>query len=212
MPENHTSRRRMTESQAALVLLLPFLATYALFLVYPFFRGIWISLHDWNLMAVAFNPDAKEFVGLHNYIRVMWGKNITWDVFIRPALQFIELLGIGASIFHRRIGWVCNVTAVALAIAAILPFVLPGFHPAEGGRWYDRRFWPTVGNTLIFVGFMVPGVVVSALLLAVALNREARAMSAFCTLFFLSQILSVTVVTLIWQIIFSPLRADCQHH
>ena len=56
--------------------MLPFLATYALFLIYPFFRGVWISLHDWNLLAVAFNPDAKEFVGLRNYERVMWGRNI----------------------------------------------------------------------------------------------------------------------------------------
>lgn len=204
MPEKHTSGRRMTESQAALVLLLPFLATYALFLVYPFFRGIWISLHDWNLMAVAFNPDAKEFVGLHNYERVMWGKDITWGALISPVQQVIGVLGFGLSIFLHRIGWVSKVTAVALGVAAILLFVLPGFHPAEGGRWYDRRFWPTVGNTLIFVGLTVPGVVVSALLLAAAVNRETRAMSAFRTLFFLSQIMSVTVVTLIWQIMFSP--------
>ena len=33
------------------MLLIPFLAVYSLFLIYPFFRGIWISLHDWNLLA-----------------------------------------------------------------------------------------------------------------------------------------------------------------
>ena len=67
----------MSQQQAAAVLILPFLLIYIAFLIYPFFRGIWISLHDWNLLAVAFNPDAKEFVGLKNYSRVMWGKNIT---------------------------------------------------------------------------------------------------------------------------------------
>lgn len=45
---------------------------------------------------------------------------------------------------------------------------------------------------------------ITALVLAAALNRETRAMAVLRTLFFLSQILSVTVVTLIWQIMFSP--------
>lgn len=204
MSQRRGPARRLTQAQAAFVLLMPFLLTYALFLIYPFFRGIWISLHDWNLMAVAFNPDAKEFVGLRNYERVMWGRGITWGAFSAPVLQVAGLIGIVAAIFLRRMGWVNRVTAIALGIAAILFIVLPGFHPGEGGRWYDRRFWPTVGNTLAFVGFTVPGVTIFAVLLAAALNRETKAMAVFRTLFFLSQILSVTVVTLIWQIMFSP--------
>lgn len=194
----------MTQKQAAFVLLLPFLATYALFLIYPFFRGVWISLHDWNLLAVAFNPDAKEFVGLRNYERVMWGRNITWGPIASPTLQLLGLIGVASSVFLRRMNRVSKVTAIAMGVASILLFVLPGFHPGDGGRWYDRRFWPTVGNTLVFVAWTVPGVTISALLLAAAMNRETKVMTVYRTLFFLSQILSVTVVTLIWQIMFSP--------
>lgn len=204
MAESSGLKKRMTQKQAAFVLLLPFLATYALFLIYPFFRGVWISLHDWNLLAVAFNPDAKEFVGLRNYERVMWGRNITWGPIASPALQLLGLIGVASSVFLRRINRVSKVTAIAMGVASILLFVLPGFHPGEGGRWFDRRFWPTVGNTLVFVGWTVPGVTITALLLAAALNRETKAMTVYRTLFFLSQILSVTVVTLIWQIMFSP--------
>jgi multiple sugar transport system permease protein len=190
--------------QAAWVLLLPFLAVYGLFLVYPFFRGIWISLHDWNLLAVAFNPDAKSFVGLDNYIRVMWGRNIVWGPAVSPILQALGFLGLGLAIILRRTGRASRSTAIALALAALLLLVLPGFHPGEGGRWYDRRFWPTVGNTLVFVGLAVPSITIAALVLAAALVRETRAMAVLRTLFFLSQVLSVTVVTLIWQIMFSP--------
>jgi multiple sugar transport system permease protein len=64
--ETGQGRRRMSRTQAAWLFLAPFLTVYALFLVYPFFRGIWISLHDWNLLAVAFNPEAKQFVGTRN--------------------------------------------------------------------------------------------------------------------------------------------------
>ncbi len=196
--------RRMTQTQAAYTLLLPFLAVYALFLIYPFFRGVWISLHDWNLLAVAFNPDAKEFVGLRNYERVMWGRNIEWSLFATPFWQVLGLIGLALSVLLRLGGKLSRFNAIALGVASVLLIVIPGFHAGEAGRWFDRRFWPTVGNTLVFVGLAVPGVTISALLLAAAVNRETRAMSTLRTLFFLSQVLSVTVVTLIWQIMFSP--------
>lgn len=48
---------------------------YARFLVHPIFRAVWISLHDWNLLAVAFNPDAKVFIGTENHVKVMWGRS-----------------------------------------------------------------------------------------------------------------------------------------
>ena len=204
MQEPKTSGRRLSQTQAAWILLVPFLVTYGLFLVYPFFRGFWISLHDWNLLAVAFNPDAKEFIGLRNYQRVMWGRNIEWGLFAAPFWQGLGIVGLLLSVFLRRVDRLSRFNAIALGVASALLVVLPGFHPGEEGRWYDRRFWPTVGNTLLFVGLAVPGVTISALLLAAALNRETKAMGALRTLFFLSQVLSVTVVTLIWQIMFSP--------
>lgn len=197
-------RRLLGEAQAAWLLLTPFLVVYGLFLVYPFFKGVWISLHDWNLLAVAFDPGAKEFVGLRNYERVMWGRGIVWSPFAQPVLQGLGLAGLAVAAWLWRSRRAGATMLALLVIAALAALVVPGFHPGEGGRWYDRRFWPTVGNTLVFVGLTVPGVTITALLLAAALDRETRAMSVLRTLFFLSQVLSVTVVTLIWQILFSP--------
>lgn len=197
-------RLHLGQAQAAWLLLVPFLATYALFLIYPFFRGFWISLHDWNLLAVAFNPDAKEFVGLRNYQRVMWGRNIEWSPIAAPFWQALGLIGLLASVLLRKTGRLNRLNGSALAVASALLIVISGFHPGEEGRWYDSRFWPTVSNTILFVALTVPGVTITALALAAAMNRETRAMAALRTLFFLSQVLSVTVVTLIWQIMFSP--------
>lgn len=197
-------KSQLSQTQAAIVLLTPFLLTYAAFLIYPFFRGFWISLHDWNLLAVAFNPDAKKFVGFKNYVRVMWGRNIEWGLTAAPFWQGLGVLGLLASLYLGKTGRLSRFNAIALGVVSVLLVVVPGLHPGEGGRWYDRRFWPTVGNTIVFVAFAVPGVTISALLLAAALNRETRAMGVLRTLFFLSQVLSVTVVTLIWQIMFSP--------
>lgn len=197
-------RKGLSQQQAALVLLLPFLSVYAAFLIYPFFCGIWISLHDWNLLAVAFNPAAKEFVGIENYVRTLWGRNIEWGPLASPIMQTVGVLGIGLAFVGHRAGRLERPTTLAIGIAGVLFFMLPGFHPGEDGRWYDRRFWPTVGNTITFVGLAVPGVTITALVLAAALDGETRAKAVLRTIFFLSQVLSVTVVTLIWQIMFSP--------
>ena len=131
MPTARRSQRRMTEGQAAFVLLLPFLATYALFLVYPFFRGIWISLHDWNLLAVAFNPDAKEYVGLRNYERVMWGRNIAWAAFASPMLQVLGLIGLGAFFWSLKSGQFDDLDGAAERILTNDDDLPPG--PATGG-------------------------------------------------------------------------------
>ncbi|NBB84393.1 MAG: ABC transporter permease subunit [Alphaproteobacteria bacterium] len=194
----------MTERQAAAVLLVPFFAVYLAFLVYPFFRGVWISLHDWNLLEVAFNPAAKQFVGLENYVRMMGGEGLVWGPVAAPVLQLLALVVIAAAALQLYRGRVARPTGLAIVIGGALVFLFAGLHPGEEGRWYDRRFWPTVGNTVVFVAWTVPGVTITALVLAAMMNRETRAMSVFRTLFFLSQVLSVTVVTLIWQIMFSP--------
>ncbi len=197
-------RNQMGQSKAAWLLLSPFLAVYLAFMVYPFLGGIWISLHDWNLLEVAFNPDAKEFVGAKNYVRAMWGKNIEWAPFEKPLLQIpaiVALIGLPIMAIKKRIS---TAGAIVLALAALVFFVLPGFHPGEGGRWFDRRFWPAVGTTIVFVALTVPSVTIVALVLAVAARGQTRAMAVLRTLFFLSTVLSVTVVTLIWLIMFSP--------
>lgn len=204
MKTEHSHRHQMSQAVAAWVLLAPFLTVYSLFLVYPFFRGIWISLHDWNLLAVAFDPSAKSFVGFRNYERVMWGLNIEWSALANPFIQITGILGIALSVLLRRMGRLSCTNTIALGIVSALVAFFPGFHPGEGGRWYDGRFWNTVGNTIVFVAFAAPGVTVIALVLAAALNRETRTMGILRTLFFMSQVLSVTVVTLIWQIMFSP--------
>lgn len=204
MSIDRRAKRGLSQTQVAIVLLLPFLAVYSAFLIYPFFRGVWISLHEWNLLAVAFNPDAKSFVGLENYVRTMWGRNIEWGVFASPVIQTVGVLGAGLAFFFWRAGRMSRPTALAIGLVGLAFFVLPGFQPADDGRWYDRRFWPTVGNTILFVALAVPGVTITALILAAALDGETRAKATLRTVFFLSQVLSVTVVTLIWQIMFSP--------
>ena len=68
----------------------------------------------------------------------------------------------------------------------------------------DRIFRWAVLNTLYFVVLTVPVLAVFGLALALALNRKTRFASVMRAVFFASSVLSVTVVTLIWRIVFIP--------
>ena len=198
------SFRRMSESQAAVVLLTPFFSIYAFLLIYPFFRGIWISLHDWNLMKVAINPDAKTFVGLKNYVHILWGSNILWSPLANGWVQFPAIIAVVLTAYFRWKQTIAEPQAIVVAAGGVFLFVISGFYPGVDGRWYDMRFWIALSNTIQFVALAVPSITVISLTLAVATNRQTRAMQVLRAIFFLSSVLSVTVVTLIWLIIFSP--------
>lgn len=190
----------------------PFLVVYGLFLVYPFFKGIWISLHEWNLLAVAFNPGAKVFVGLKNYIHMVWGTHMTWSAEPFLLLRVAGLAAVVLVLVLAARGRIARGMAVILTVSGVLLFgVMLGLHPAADGRWYDRRFWNIVWNTMAFVLLTVPSVTVLALAFALALNRRSKTAAVLRTAFFLSQVLSVTVVTLIWQLMFSPRQGIIAH-
>lgn len=68
----------------------------------------------------------------------------------------------------------------------------------------DPIFGQAVKNTLIFVGVSVPTLVILGLFLALSLNKTTKGSAFLRGVFFASSILSVTIVTLIWRIVFIP--------
>lgn len=68
----------------------------------------------------------------------------------------------------------------------------------------DKTFRQALWNTIVFVAICVPVLVALGLFLALALNRVSRATAFLRGLFFASSVLSVTIVTLIWRIVFIP--------
>ncbi|ABM04230.1 carbohydrate ABC transporter membrane protein 1, CUT1 family [Psychromonas ingrahamii 37] len=178
---------------------------FGLFLLYPFAKGIWISLHEWNLLEVAFNPDAKEFVGLDNYIKLLFPRS--WDFEWDQLLLFRVFLGAGLTFLVWNANKKNKMTPLlwGLSIAALLIIVyLMGWGPENGGRIGDRRFWTSVGNTVKFVLYVGPLITVLALVLAIQLNKPGKTTAILRTIFFSTQVLSVTVVTLVWQLMYSP--------
>ena len=68
----------------------------------------------------------------------------------------------------------------------------------------NKIFLQTVINTFYFVLLTVPALTLIGMGLALALNKESPVQNIVRGIFFSSTVLSVTVVTLIWRIIFIP--------
>ena len=66
----------------------------------------------------------------------------------------------------------------------------------------DDLFLGTVGNTFYFLLLTVPALAVLGLALALALNRPTRTAAMLRTVFFASSVLSVTLVALLWRLMF----------
>jgi multiple sugar transport system permease protein len=197
------SARYWRKTAEAYLFILPFFAVYLLLLVFPFFKNIWISAFDWNLLEVAFNPDAKEYVGIDNYVRALWGRNIEWSLSAHAGarLSLLALAGLLALGWYRR-WWSAGIAVLGIVVVAVVAILL-GFEPGERGRWSDRSFWIAVRNTFVFVALSVPTITLIALALAIFLNHPGRSMAVLRTLFYLPSVLSVTVITLIWMFMFS---------
>lgn len=68
----------------------------------------------------------------------------------------------------------------------------------------DPLFLKAIWNTFYFVLLTVPALAILGLSLALALNRRTKTAAVMRTVFFASSVLSVTIVTLVWRIVFAP--------
>ncbi|WP_210529687.1 carbohydrate ABC transporter permease [Rubellimicrobium arenae] len=72
--------------------------------------------------------------------------------------------------------------------------------------WTDPVFWRSTRNTLYFALLTVPSMTIIAMLLALAVQGPGRIRAICRSVFFLSSVFSVTVVTLVWQMVLAPDR------
>lgn len=68
----------------------------------------------------------------------------------------------------------------------------------------DRLFWSSLQNTIFFAALAGPGLIAVGLALALLLNQPVRGIGLFRTLFYMPNILSVTVVGLVFARVFAP--------
>jgi multiple sugar transport system permease protein len=68
--------------------------------------------------------------------------------------------------------------------------------------FHDTIFMGALWNTIYFLFLTVPALALIGLALALALNRQTRVAAFLRATFFVSSVLSVTIVTLLWRVVF----------
>ena len=93
--------RRYRDAIAGYGFLAPFLGFYAVFLVYPFGLGLWMSLHDWEIVG-----NYRQFIGWLNY-QELWDDPYFWEAFKR-TLQFAVMAAPAATVLGLALALALN--------------------------------------------------------------------------------------------------------
>ncbi len=142
------ARRR--ERLLAIVLLLPAFLMLALFVAYPFMRGIWLSLTN------AVVGMGGKFIGLGNYA-VLWHDDIFREaaantfIYTLVATAFKLTLGMGTALLLNTLTRLKRLISATL----LLPFIVPTVLSALAWKWMLDPTFSVVNWALGHLGFMV---------------------------------------------------------
>jgi putative chitobiose transport system permease protein len=69
--------------------------------------------------------------------------------------------------------------------------------------WSDRTFWKVMNNTLIYLIFVVPSLVILSLVLAILVNQKLRSIKFFRAIYYFPVIVSVVVAGIAWKWVYA---------
>lgn len=94
----------------ALLFALPYLIIFAVFFIYPFFYGIYISFFKWNIFA----PEKTEFIGFGNYATILFGET---SISLPGANSVHED-------FFNGLKNTCLFVAISVPLLIVIPLIL----------------------------------------------------------------------------------------
>ncbi len=125
-----------------------------------------------------------------------FGRKFSWTpyLFLLPAIAFL-----------------CLTSFLPVLQAIYLSFTdydFVGSPTFIGGRnyinlWKDQTFWKTLGNTLTYLVFAVPSLVVLPLFLAILVNQKLRSINFFRAIYYFPVIVSVVVAGIAWKWVYA---------
>ncbi len=177
----------------------PGVALMTLFIILPFFLAFAFSLTNQRLAS----PNAAEYVGFENYSDLLGLAYFTLEPKRDTAGEAMRDAD-GAYEYPRLRTFTRN---------------NPDYPNLKGKReWFswqsgenrkvvlasDVVFMKALVNTVKFVLFVAPIQAALALGLALLINQKLRGINIFRTVYFMPVVVSIVVVSLLWQFIYSP--------
>lgn len=118
--------------------MIPAFAVFAMFLFYPFFKTIYLSLYKTNKMG-----QAKLFVGLGNYIELLQSSSFYNSLLV--TLIFVSIVVVGSMTMGLLTAVLCNKTFPGIRIfstAYALPMAIAS---ASGAMIFKIMLHPSIG-------------------------------------------------------------------
>ena len=175
-PPAEAGRRRRREWLIAYLFLLPFLAVYLVFLVYPLIDGFWISLHDWELIG-----NVRDYIGFANYAD-LWSDPLFWQtvrntgVFALMTVPTMTVCALALALAVSRPGWLFSLLRgifFASSVFSVSVVTLVWHMVLDGDRGLIANLFRSVGLQPIgFLGdpdWAMPSLVVTTLWWSVGL-------------------------------------------
>jgi multiple sugar transport system permease protein len=131
------------------LLLLPTLVLLALFIAYPFVKGVWISLTSATV------GDAGVFIGLANFQRLLADsifQQAAWNTVVYTAIATVGKLALGlwlALLLNRHFRGQRLVRA-----SMLLPFIIPTVLSTFAWKWMFDPTFSVLNWTLYHAGFI----------------------------------------------------------
>ena len=92
---------RYRDAISGYAFLAPFLGFYAVFLIYPFGLGLWMSLHDWEIVG-----NYRQYIGGLNY-QELWEDPYFWEA-LKRTLQFAAMTAPAATLLGLTLALALN--------------------------------------------------------------------------------------------------------
>jgi len=142
------SALRRQQAYYAILFILPGLAVYLIFMVYPFLNTIYLSLTNWNGVA-----ETKDWVGLSNYAR-MFGDGAVLKSFYNNVIWVIlgTILPVVIGLFLALILWSGARASLLFRTLFFLPFILPLVVVGIVWQWLYNPLFGPVNKILDSVG------------------------------------------------------------
>jgi ABC-type sugar transport system permease subunit len=145
-------KKTFLKNRLAYLFILPTLLFLILILWVPFFRGVWMSFHEWPLNG------EPIWIGLGNYTYLL-----EWDVFytsLKATILFASttliqlIIALGAAIGIKNIGHLKDTMSSIFLIPYTMPPVVTGtvwlylLHPQQGPVWQYLMDWGILGSPI----------------------------------------------------------------
>lgn len=141
-------RRYDHDWKQGLLFVVPALAFFLLFTVYPFVRTISLSFSDWDGLSAS-----AHFVGLHNYVSALsdglwWRSLLNGGLFVVAALLLMTPLGLLLAIGVERV----QRGRAAYRTAFYVPTILSGIVVAIIWKWLYQPYGGPINQALDHLG------------------------------------------------------------